>query len=180
MQTTAAVDRYVGQQETRLDLADLEKDVQKYVEHGLAGTTRRTYQSGINKFVHFCNIYHVTNPLPVSQSLLCSYISHLANSGLAYSTIKTYLAAVRYLQISNDLPEPRTVPMPKLSLVERGIRRGPRLPITPTILRQLRSLWSREASDYDIILMWAACCTAFFRFSGWEKSPSSPWPVVVE
>ena len=124
MQTTAAVDRYVGQQETRLDLADLEKDVQKYFEHGLAGTTRRTYQSGINKFVHFCNIYHVTNPLPVSQLLLCSYISHLANSGLAYSTIKTYLAAVRYLQISNDLPEPRTVPMPKLSLVERGIVTG--------------------------------------------------------
>ena len=161
MQTTAAVDRYVGQQETRLDLADLEKDVQKYFEHGLAGTTRRTYQSGINKFVHFCNIYHVTNPLPVSQSLLCSYISHLANSGLAYSTIKTYLAAVRYLQISNDLPEPRTVPMPKLSVVERGIRqkrleepsRRPRLPITPTILCQLRSLWPREASDYDIILM---------------------------
>ena len=58
VQTTAAVDRYVGQQETRLDLADLEKDVQKYFEHGLAGTTRRTYQSGINKFVHFCNIYH--------------------------------------------------------------------------------------------------------------------------
>ena len=171
MQTTAAV-QYVGQQETRLDLADLEKDVQKYFENGLAGTTRRTYQSGINKFVHFCNIYHVTSPLPVSQSLLCSYISHLANSGLAYSTIKTYLAAVRYLQISNDLPEPRAVPMPKLSLVERGIRRTrseesscrPRLPVTPTILRQLRSLWSREASDYDVILMWAACCTAFFGF----------------
>ena len=171
MQTTAADDRYVGQQETRLDLADLE-DVQKYFENDLAGTRRRTYQSAINKFVHVCNIYHVTSPLPVSQSLSYSYISHLANSGLAYSTIKTYLAAVRHLQISNDLPEPRAVPMTKLGLVERGIRRTrseessrrPRLPITPTILRQLRSLWSREATDYDVILMWAACCTGVFGF----------------
>ena len=124
-------------------------------------TRRQTYESGINKFAHFCNIYHVTNPLPISQSLLCSYISHLANSGLAYGTIKTYLAAVRYLQISNDLLEPQAVPMPKLSLVERGIRhtrseessRRSCLPITSTILHQLRSLWSREASDYDVILM---------------------------
>ena len=80
------------------------------------------------------------------------------------------------------------MPMPKLSLVERAIcrkrseepSRRPRLPITPTILHQLRSLWSREASDYDIILMWAAfVALPFSGFSGWGKSPSSPWPVVV-
>ena len=38
------------------------------------------------------------------------------------------------------------------------------LPITPSILRQLRALWSRRAHDYDVILSWAACCTAFFGF----------------
>ena len=90
-------------------------------------TRRQTYESGINKFAHFCNIYHVTNPLPISQSLLCSYISHLANSGLAYGTIKTYLAAVRYLQISNDLLEPLPVPMPKLR--EEFVTRGRRNPV---------------------------------------------------
>ena len=61
--------------------------------------------------------------------------------------------------------------MPKLDLVERGIRRvkslqpggRPRLSITPSILRQLRAQWSRREHDYDVILSWAACCTAFFR-----------------
>ena len=107
----------------------------------------------------------------VSQSLLCSYISHLANSGLAFGTIKTYLAAIRYLQISQDLPEPRADPMPKLSLVQRGIQRSrpqsagkPRLPITPTILRQLKALWAGQAIDFDTVMLWAACCTVFFGF----------------
>ena len=146
-------------------------DVQRYFENGLAPSTRKTYQAGINKFVKFCTLYNIINPLPVSQSLLCSYISHLANSGLAFGTIKTYLAAIRYLQISQDLPEPRADPMPKLSLVQRGIKRSrlqsagkPRLPITPAILRQLKALWAGQTIEFDTVMLWAACCTAFFGF----------------
>ena len=123
----------------------------------------------------FCYIYSVTNPLPVSQSPLCSYISYLAKSGLAYASTRTYLSAVRHLQISVGLPVSYLAHMPKLSLVERGIRRSKslqaertRLPMTPGILRQLRALWSAKATDFDHIMLWAACCTAFF--SGWERS----------
>ena len=154
-----------------MDISSLEGDVQRYFENGLAPSTRRTYQAGINNFVKFCGLYNISNPLPVSQSVLCSYISHLANSGLAYGTIRTYLAAIRYLQISRDLPEPRAEPMPKLALVQRGIQRlkpqsasKPRLPITPAILRQLKALWTGQATDFNIIMLWAACCTAFFGF----------------
>ena len=155
-----------------MDITSLETSVQTYFEHGLAASTRRTYQAGITKFVNFCDMFNITNPLPVSQSVLCLFISYLASSGLSYGTIKTYLAAVRYLQISKDLPEPRAVPMPKLALVERGIRRikardvavRVRLPITPVILNQLRALWSSTAREFNTIMLWAACCTAFFGF----------------
>ena len=149
----------------------MEEDVQRYFEHGLADSTKKTYQAGKKKFIQFCHLYAITNPLPVSQSLLCCYISYLAKSGLAYSTIKTYLSAIRHLQISAGLPAPEVTSMPKLSLVERGIRRlkssepgRTRLPITPGILRQLRALWSCRASEVDYIMIWAACCTAFFGF----------------
>lgn len=62
--------------------------------------------------------------------------------------------------------------MPKLALVERGIRRikardaavRVRLPITPVILNQFRALWSNTAQEFDTIMLWAACCTAFFGF----------------
>ena len=147
----------------------MEEDVQRYFEHGLAESTRRTYQAGIKKFVNFCAMY---NPLPVSQSVLCLFITYLANLGLAYGTIRTYLAAIRYLHISRDLPERRSTPMPKLSLVERGIRRTKsselsgrqRLPIIPSILRQIGALWSTRAHEFDIVMLWAACCTAFLGF----------------
>ena len=154
-----------------MDLSSLEKDVQWYFEHGLAAATRKTYQAGIKKFVQFCHMYKVVNPLPVTQSLLCSYISYLAQSGLAYASIKTYLSAIRHLQISNGLSAPDLASMPKLALVERGIRRvkssepgRTRLPITPAILRQLRALWSKDATEFNWIMLWAACCTAFFGF----------------
>ena len=61
--------------------------------------------------------------------------------------------------------------MAKLKLVVRGIRRlkgkdfngKRRLPITPSILRDLRRWWERSPS-FESALLWAVCCTAFFGF----------------
>ena len=33
-----------------------------------------------------------------------------------------------------------------------------------------RSLWAGQAIEFDTIMLWAACCTAFFGFSGWVNS----------
>ena len=45
------------------------------------------------------------------------------------------------------------------------------LPITPNNLLKLRSVWEEEASN---IMLWAACCTCYFRFlrSGEISIPS--------
>ena len=121
MFSTSAATGHVNELQTRLDLFGLERDVQKCFELGLVSSTRKIYQAGINKFAQFCVSYNTTSPLPVSQSLLCLFISHLANLCLSRGTIKTYLAAIRYLQVSMNLPEPRSVSMPKLALVEKRI-----------------------------------------------------------
>ena len=55
----------------RLDISQLESDVQKYFELRLADNTKKAYQAGINKFSQFCMLYSISNPLPVSQSVLC-------------------------------------------------------------------------------------------------------------
>ena len=39
-----------------------------------------------------------------------------------------------------------------------------RLPITPRILRQMRSVWEKKPHDHDAIMLLAACCTCFFGF----------------
>ena len=109
VQTTSATTRH-DQLQTRWDISSLEGDVQRYA------STRRTYQAGINKFVKFCGLYNISNQCHNHR------YAYLANFGQAYGTIKTYLAAIRYLQISRDLPDPRAEPMPKLALVQRGYR----------------------------------------------------------
>ena len=64
----------------------------------------------------------MSNPFPVSQVLMCYYVAYLASSGLAYQTIKTYLAAVQHAQVAKGLPEPKEVAsMPKLRVVENGV-----------------------------------------------------------
>ena len=39
-----------------------------------------------------------------------------------------------------------------------------RLPISPNLLRKVKAVWEISASDPDIIMLWAACCLAFFGF----------------
>lgn len=160
----------------------MEIAVQQYFEAGLAPATRRTYQSGINSFIQFCT--HISaNPLAISQSTLCSYVAYLARRGMAYQTIKTYVAAVRHLQIAHERPVCLPASMPKLRLVMAGVQRTqafsrqqkPRLPITTQILREIRALWWSKADDYDTIMLWAACCLCFFGFfrMGEITSPSA-------
>lgn len=128
----------------------------------------------MRRFEQFCSQYNIPQPYPVTQPRLCYYISFLANQGLAASSIKVYLSALRHKQISLGLPETGHSAMPKLKMISNGISRakskvpGPRelqrLPITPYILRQIRTLWAPRAADPDTILLWAACTTAFFGF----------------
>ena len=145
--------------------------VQRYLNASLAPSSQKAYRAGIGSFLKLCT--HLGSPpLPVTQDLLCSFVAYLANTNCAYQTIRSYLAAVRYLQIANNLTPTPLASMHKLQLVMRGARRHvassrtvkPRLPITPEILRKLRALWSGRAHEFDVILLWAACCSAFFVF----------------
>lgn len=110
--------------------------------------------------------------LPINQPMLCLYVSYLANKGLSYSTINSYLSALRHLHIIHDMPEPQQASWPKFLLVKRGIRKEkatshrqkPRLPITPDILRQIKALWSAKPIQPDTVMLWAASCLCFFGF----------------
>ena len=88
---------------------------------------------------------------------------------LLYSIIKSYLSAVQHLYILYNLPEPKSTPMSKLSLVEKGIHKSaskasPRLPISPDILCQIKALWSLSAEQRDTITVWAVCIACFRSF----------------
>ena len=61
-------------------------------------------------------------PLPVSENLLCRYVAYLAEQGLAPKTIKLYLSAVRHLQVSMNLSDPKIGDMPRLEQVMKGAK----------------------------------------------------------
>ena len=100
-------------------------------------------------------------------------MSHLADSGLKHRTIKAYLSAVRFLHIAEGAQDPFKPTHERLEYILRGIKRceseqaakgRERLPITPTILKRIKGVWEGKANEHDTIMIWAACCTAFFGF----------------
>ena len=135
-------------------------------------STTHSYESAKIKYLQFCLKSNVS-PIPVTEGKLCSFVSIWANSGLAHQTIKCYLSAIRHLQIESGREDSQISTMPKLEHVLRGIKKEhskqanitkPRLPMTPNIHLKLRSVWEKDASNFNHIMLWAACCTCYFGF----------------
>ena len=101
-------------------------------------------------------------PFPVSEKSLCLFVGHLFADRLSSQTVKSYLAAVRYSQISLGLGDPRVDAMPQLA--KKG--KKPRLPISPEILHSRCSYWERlqPGEDFNVKMLWAAACMCFFGF----------------
>ena len=143
-----------------------------YFSKGIAVSTQRTYKSGKNRYIDFCEKASVT-PLPVREKHLCSFVAHLANEGLKFRTIKVYLSAIRHLQIEAGMSDPFKESMPRLEYVtkgikkhevEKGVRERPRLPITPLLLLKMKAAWEASAASFDTKMLWAASCLCFFAF----------------
>ena len=162
-------------QTSGLDVTNLDPVVHQLCKKGLAQSTQKTYDSAIKRFSSFCSLYSIASPFPVSEPILCYYAAYLLTQRLAPQTIKTYLAAIRYMQVLLGLPEPRQfTSLPCLQLLQRGIQRThaqenppptrTRLPITPTMLERIRVLLSQPPLEHDTIMLWAAASLYFFGF----------------
>ena len=156
-----------------LVISSLDQSVQHYFQLGLAPSTQKVYQAAMKRFHSFCCKFSVFNPFPVTEHLLCSFIAYLADEGLSPQTCKSYLAAVRNMQISLGLPDLRDQSSwPILKRVQAGISRARslrgessrvRLLITAHILGQLKEKLL-SSSHPEKITLWAIASTAFFGF----------------
>ena len=73
----------VSDTETRLDVGHLESRTSFYFAHGLANSTQRTYKSGENRYLKFCH-FSSYSPLPVCESVLCKFVTYLADVSLLH------------------------------------------------------------------------------------------------
>ena len=153
---------------TRLDLRKLEEDVQFYFAKDLTQSTQRTYRSGKDRYLKFCSQTD-KNRLPVTEWVLCSFVSHLVQHSLKHRSIKVYLSAVRHLQIQESYPDPfGGAAMPKLEYVLRGVRKQKKVWVnghaSPSVQIYSKSQWEPTAHTWDTRMAWATCCQCFFAF----------------
>ena len=166
-----------------MDLQRLEFLARDLISESLAPSTQRTYMSSQKRYLDYCRKFELS-PFPLTESHLCTFVAHLMDEGLQHSSIKGYLSAIRHLQILKGMGDPFTASWPLLEYTLRGIKlrqakhkdtkAKKRLPVTPDILRRLRSSWEKESHNPDFIMLRAACCSCFFGFlrSGEVTVPS--------
>ena len=120
----------------------------------------------------FCNqASRVT--VPTSESTLLLFVAYLASRNLSYATIKTYLSGVRSIHVAsghhssfNECLSPRLHQVLKGIKKEKAASSPPRVrrPITIQIMEGIKKVLVKQPHDYHNIMMWAACCIAFFGF----------------
>ena len=107
---------------------------------------------------------------PTSERTLTHFVAALHQNGLAASTVKSYLAAVRYSHIALGLGDPQIGDMSHLEHVVKGLKKSTLqssrtcLPITPAILRKLKAVWQQRPNKHDASMLWAISCLCFFGF----------------
>ena len=165
-----------------MDVGYLEEVVGRLVEASVAPSTRKTYLSGQNKYFSFCKGVQLCY-LPLTENKAYLFVAYLVDSKLKHSTIKGYLSAVRRLQVVAGMGDPFAGSWPRLECALKGVKRAAavsgveatvRLPVTPKILKLLRSVWSGNSSGFDSVMLWTAGCMCYFGFlrSGEVTVPS--------
>ena len=109
-------------------------------------------------------------PFPLSESYIVTFVSWLNNRNLSVSTINSYLAGLRQLHLAKGLQIPN-IRSDLVSLILSGkknvdllypVEKPTRIPVTPTILRILKTQITNDVLPYhDKRLYWLICTLAF-------------------
>ncbi len=141
----------------------------QFIASAVAPSTRKVYAAGVRRFRAFCASQDYS-PLPASELSIRLFCTAQA-ARVTYSTISTYVSAIRMYHLQHGLPDP-TAQAPLLALLLQGIRRSaghqkrkPRKPITAEMLARLKTATKSGARDSSqAILYWAAFSLAFHAF----------------
>lgn len=112
-------------------------------------------------------------PPQISEDTLIYFVAFCETQGLRHTTIKQYLAGIKfhYTTFNIECPLHDTTQLARLQIILRGVKRSQcnvaqnRLPITVSILRDMLAALDNGVLGYFNSSMLAAACTmAFFAF----------------
>jgi hypothetical protein len=156
------------------------RSVDHYIDQALAPNTQKLYSTGWKTFRTFLqlsdikDIFGVTDT--VRQKTMMAFTAYCADSlCISYTTIKSYLCAIKYFFARSGSPDPLTFTggqsFTQLQLVLRGVRKvqgsvtNKREPVTIDLLSSMIRVLGRGLyGPYMDSLLTAAFLLAFFGF----------------
>ena len=148
-------------------VAGLDAHASSLITRGWAPRTRSGYATAVKKYLTFAESLAL-EPLPLTETLVLRFVAHLHLQGLAPSTIKVYLSAIRAWVISLGMKEPQ-IWTPRVTLACKAVARDhspphQALPITFTtldlILKSLTPSHDHLMIASAITLQYFACLRA--------------------
>ncbi len=139
---------------------------------GLAESTHKLYACGVRRYIGICSAAGRIL-VPADEGTLCHFAATWATEDLRHRTIKSYMAGVHHLHISEGQGDPFSAGLHRLHYVLRGVKHAEgmagvtkreRRPITPDLLRKIKGVWDPQARKADVVMLWAACCLEYFGF----------------
>jgi hypothetical protein len=120
------------------------------------------YSSAQKRYLQFCESYNLA-AIPAVERVLLMYVTYLHDQKLKYSTIKTYLSALRSMHVLQGFPNPLEN-CHRLQMALRSIQQASdapiqKLPITVQLLCNIRDVMGIHYNDK---LMWAAMTLGLF------------------
>ena len=93
-----------GDIKARLAISFLEGVAQQLIERSVAPTTARSYRSAQKSYIDFCRRLAL-QPIPSTEHTMILYVAELSQR-LCYSTIQSYMSAVRHLNLTAGHKDP--------------------------------------------------------------------------
>ena len=101
--------------EAELLLHDLNNEIMQYRSHTYAESTKGTYHTYRDSYLHFCQ-FAGCHPVPATTLSICQYAAFLARS-MKVSSIRNYLGIISLLHKEFGLSNPLTDNWPLKSLL---------------------------------------------------------------
>jgi hypothetical protein len=140
-----------------------------FISRNLAESTRATYASAVSSYEKFCRLFGVEFECPISDELMCVFVTHLATRTspppVQYATIKNYAFGLQSYH-SDHGHEKWLSTLTMYHKCMRGLKRHlgdtskqlhrERLPITTSLLAQVRTKLTLGRSNQAHVVFWAA------------------------